>query len=288
MHTQAGRLLLSGLLGALALLAESSTMAQEEPTGAASPPASDAKPVPAPPAPVYVYPPPVYGYPPPVYGYPPPVYGYPPPVYGYPPPPAYEPPPADPTKLPGYHKHDGFYLRLQAGIGYLTTSVSYQGSTRNMSGPGVSYSAAFGGAIAPNLILYGEVLGMIVPDPSVSYGGTSTTSSGTTMALVGFGPGLAYYLEPINLYLSGTVTLSHLEVSYNNYSDDYYYSDYNPSTESYTGVGFSALVGKEWWVSTNWGLGAALQFHFASMQDDNSDVWMTSYGFALLFSSTFN
>jgi hypothetical protein len=263
-------------------------MAQEEPTGAASPPASDAKPLPAPPAPVYGYPPPVYGYPPPVYGYPPPVYGYPPPVYGYPPPPAYEPPPVDPTKLPGYHKHDGFYLRLQAGVGYLTTSASYQGSTQNMSGPGVSYSAAFGGAIAPNLILYGEVLGMIVPDPSVSYGGVSTTSSGTTMALVGLGPGLAYYLEPTNLYLSGTVTLSHLEVSYNYYSDDYYYSDYTPSTESYTGVGFSAVVGKEWWVSTNWGLGAALQFHFASMQDDNSDVWMTSYGFALLFSSTFN
>jgi len=113
--------------------------------------------------------------------------------------------------------------------------------------PGVSYSAAFGGAIAPNLILYGEVLGMIVPDPSVSYGGVSTTSSGTTMALVGLGPGLAYYLEPTNLYLSGTVTLSHLEVSYNYYSDDYYYSDYTPSTESYTGVGFSAVVGKEWW-----------------------------------------
>jgi hypothetical protein len=53
------------------------------------------------------------------------------------------------------------------------------------------------------------------------------------------------------------------------------------------------MAGKEWWVSDNWGLGAALQFHYGSMEDGPSGALGTSprvhsNAFGLLFSSTFN
>jgi hypothetical protein len=59
------------------------------------------------------------------------------------------------------------------------------------------------------------------------------------------------------------------------------------------GFGVNASVGKEWWVSENWGVGAALQFMAATMKDhqvfagDSKPTW-TAIGFALLFSATFN
>jgi hypothetical protein len=174
----------------------------------------------------------------------------------------YAPPPgaAGAYGPPGYQEHDGFFLRLHCGGGYLTTSESLQGNSLTLAGPAFAFSAAFGGAVTPNLIVFGELLGMGVSDPKATLNG-------------------AYYVEPMNLYFSGTLTFSQLS-----------FDDKNSSTkaESEIGFGFSAALGKEWWVSTDWGLGAAALFQFASMKDKGIDARITALGFALLFSATYN
>ena len=281
MNMRRGLFLGFGLVSALALLGESTTMAQGQPTGGSnpSPPASGVQPVPPPPAPAPA-PAPVYQYPPP----PAPAYqpapapviqpqGYRPPSYQ---PPGYQLPGYQP---PGYQQHDGFYLRLHCGGGYLTTSESYQGDSLTVSGGAFAFSAAFGGAVTPNLIIYGEFVGMVVSDPKVTMNGQSATASGTTMTMVGFGPGLAYYIEPVNLYFSGTLTLSKLSF------DD---TNSGATAESEMGFGLSAALGKEWWVAADWGLGAAFQFQVASMKDKGIDARLTGLGVALLFSATYN
>ena len=264
MSTRPGMFLLSGSVGALALLGASTTAAQEQPTGgdSPSPPASEAPP---PPAPGYAPPPPAPGY-----AYPPPAPGY-----AYPPPaPGYQPGPAAGFQPPGYHEHDGFYLRLQGGGGCLITSESYRGVTGTLSGVASGNSVAVGWAVASNLILYGEVLVMLAVN------GSHDGGSGATILMFGFGPGVAYHLEPINMHFSGTLTFPQITAANTKTKERLFQSD--------IGVGFSLEAGKEWWISTNWGLGAAFQLQFASMKDKDIDARITALGFAALFTATYN
>ena len=208
--------------------------------------------------------------------------------------PAYGPPPPPPpqrgyyagprTAYYGYGRvHDGFFLRVTAGLGYVSASEAVGGGeTINYSGVGVTFGAAFGGTIAPNLVLFGEFLGTSVPNYDSRYqvARVHNTASGD-MTLSGFGPGIAYYIEPINLYLSGTLAFSEMS-----FTDSY--SGYSDGTN--WGLGLSVAVGKEWWATRDWGIGIAGQVHLASMGDTVAayDTRMTATAFSLLFSATYN
>ena len=180
----------------------------------------------------------------------------------------------------GSHQHDGFYMRLFVGPGYLSTSETYLGETGTYSGVGVTYGAAFGGTIAPNLILYGEFLGTTITNASVSYGGTRPDYSGMDLTLFGFGPGVAYYIEPVNLYLSGTLTFTEISFSDTNTAA--------PVDSTNLGIGLSFMVGKEWWVARDWGIGIAGQIHIATMHDPGYNARMRASAFSILFSATYN
>jgi opacity protein-like surface antigen len=97
-------------------------------------------------------------------------------------------------------------------------------------------------------------------------------------------PGVAYYLEPLNLYLSGSVGLSIVTYDSNTNSS----SDSSSTELTDWGFGASFMAGKEWWVSSNWGIGAATMLNFASMNMKDYDTRMTATSISLLFSATFN
>ncbi len=52
------------------------------------------------------------------------------------------------------------------------------------------------------------------------------------------------------------------------------------------GVGFRTSCGKEWWVSENWALGAALSYMHSRTRYDGD--WERSNTIALHFTATFN
>jgi hypothetical protein len=283
-----------------------STARAQTPTPEQAPPAAAA---PAAPAPAAAPPPgsPPPGYPPP--GYPPPGYapppGYPPsgyaPAPGYPPP-GYAPAPgygapgyAPPQHVAGSHEHDGFYLRLHIGPGYTHMSANSTGNDIVISGTSGAFGLAMGGAVTGNLILFGTFTFASISNPNIKVNGMSTDANGLpfstgggTADSFGIGAGAAYYIEPTNLYLSGSLLANQLQIN-----------DSNGSSVGQTnfGVGFEGLVGKEWWVSDNWGLGVAAQFLWASMKDKadatglvttgDTPTW-TSAAFSLLFSATYN
>ncbi|HEX3904594.1 MAG TPA: hypothetical protein VH853_17290 [Polyangia bacterium] len=234
-----------------------------------------------PPAPATAYPP-GYGPPPPPPAYPPPGYapGYapPPPGYapGYPPPqpPGFMPAPMEPT-------HDGVYVRMHIGGGF--TSISGQnsyGETVTLSGPSVSLGVAVGGGIAPNLALFGNLFVSLISQPDLMENGADLGNGqgNSSAGLVGFGAGLVYYFQPINLYLSGA--LSAVEMQIDDTNGDMAY-------ESDVGLGFQGMIGKEWWVSPHWGLGLAGELIGASMKDKNdSSITWTGGAFNLVFSAT--
>lgn len=256
------------------VLASATAMAQDPNAGYPQP-----APYGAPPPAGYAAPAP-YGAPPPA-GYAQPAPGYAAPAPGYAAPPAYGAPAAYAAPAyqpPGFHDHDGFYLRLLIGPGYLYSSASYEGESISVKGVGGTFSIAAGGIVSRNLAIFGEVTGTSISDPTVDEGGDSGTADGYTMTLVGLGPGLAYYLGG-NAYLSATLLLSKLSVS----ADD---SDQTAETD--WGFGGALAGGKEWWVSDNWGLGIAGQLSLNSIKEKDVDYRWTSIAVSLLFTATYN
>jgi len=220
--------------------------------------------------------PPPSNYPPPGYSnYPPP----PPPGYGYPPPRGYGRPV---VYAPPVYQHDGFYLNMHIGGGYTSLSSTLDGVKTTISGGSLSLGVAAGGVIAPNLILFGTLYGNSITDPDVSSsdGSSQGTLSGATATLIGFGVGLAYYVEPINVYFAGALSATWLDLSDSDTNETFYQTD--------TGLGFQALVGKEWWVARDWGLGVAGEITLASMKDKDYDTRWTGGSFSILFSATYN
>jgi hypothetical protein len=240
--------------------------APSPPPGAAPPAAGASAPPPAGYPPPYYPPPPGYYYPG-YYAAP----GYPPPGYtaaGYAP---------KPVKPPVVHAHDGFYLHLDTGLGI--TSVSSKGGT-SYSGTSTTFGIAGGFVVAPNLIVMGRFVALTL---SSSQTPSSTTGNNADVDWYAIGPGLAYYIESMNLYLAGTVALS--KASYGSNSP----TGTGPITN--WGLGGHLQLGKEWWASENWGLGIAGEVVLSSAKNAttmfDAGNWTTA-GFNLLFSATFN
>ena len=188
-----------------------------------------------------------------------------------------------PARPPGYQRHDGFYLRLHLGGGYTSIDGSAgAGVTSRLSGGGVSIGVTLGGAIIQNLIIFGTVSGTVISDPTVTLNGVQTGyATGSSASVGGVGAGLAYYLEPVNVYVSGALILVTFEF------DD---ADNHVIYESDTGLAFQGIIGKEWWVSSDWGLGVAGELIVGRMMKDKTDPnpnW-TSSAFSVLFSATYN
>lgn len=171
-------------------------------------------------------------------------------------------------------KHEGFFLRFQAGPGYMQADLDRDATLRGGAG---TLGVAIGGTVAPNLILYGEIVAQSSPDPHLEMGRFSGIAEDLTITYTGFGPGLAYYL-PGNFYLSGSLHVARAEIEM-------------PGVRGRTelGIGTRLSLGKEWWVSSDWGLGLALVGDLASMKDAGpEDVTIGVGGLSLAFSATFN
>jgi hypothetical protein len=189
---------------------------------------------------------------------------------------------------PGFRAHDGFYLRLATGPSVLHASWSEGTNDWSITGAGLALAMAFGGALTPNLVLYGEVTGSVAIDPTQKLNGVATTLTDYDVSLAGIGPGAAYYLVPANLYFSGTVALFRLTKGYRGPSSGSRSESHGGAIITDRGIGAAFMVGKEWWVSMNWGLGLAGIVHVASMKVTNDESRATAGALSLVLSATYN
>ncbi len=203
------------------------------------------------------------------------------PYGGYPPPPVYRPAPMAPAEsMEGFHTHDGFFLQAHVGISATGFSSTQAGVKTNYVGGGVSSGIAMGGVIAHDLILYAAFFGTDTGNPDKQVAGTSVNSDLNELGVAAFGPGLAYYFERCNLYLSATFGLAGFAAT----------DGAGVKVDSSrSGAAFDFMVGKEWWVSRDWGLGIAGELMAASLKDKNTPglTWSAS-GLSILFSATYN
>jgi hypothetical protein len=173
---------------------------------------------------------------------------------------------------PGRYSHDGFFLRLALGFG----GGSVGNSHVRWSGPSLGMGMAIGGSIVENLALHADFQNTFVLSPTQDIDGKESTFEGD-LQLTSMGIGATYYFMPIDLYLSANLGLG--VTSFEN----------NAGQQFDTGAGpvLNALVGKEWWVGAEWGIGVAAQLLVMSVKDD-IDGRLTAGALNLLVSATYN
>src|SRR5258708_3793586 len=198
------RAALAILISVAGLVVGSTAAAQTDPPPVAAPSTPGTTPPPAAPAPppaaAPAPPPDAAPAAPPTAAAPPPSTPPPPPTYRPPPPP---PPPLPPAAAPatGFHAHDGFYFRAQLGAS--STSFTVDGRAGSFSSGGGALSLALGGALSPNVILFGELFGQGASKFTVDAAAMPPTTAGATVT--GLGIGASYCFMPVNVCLTGTL-----------------------------------------------------------------------------------
>jgi hypothetical protein len=178
----------------------------------------------------------------------------------------------------GFHEHDGFYLRLQVGGGYNRASVV--GEDLAVKGGAAGINAEVGAALTRNFILYGKLFGTSVPSPDIEVGDLTIEGRDEDVSqnYGALGVGFTYYLMPANVYLSGALSFAQLTIN----------EDGEKIAETDVGGGLHLGIGKEWWVSKNWGLGLGAELALGRVPEkDDSVKWNVVNGMVFL-SATFN
>jgi len=113
--------------------------------------------------------------------------------------------------------------------------------------------------------------------PNVSQDGVDLgEANDVTLNLSGLGVGVTYWIMPTNLYLVGMIGLSKatIEVERSTFESDW-------------GLALQAIVGKEFWVGDEWGIGFAGQLLWADVPSENGSS-ASYFAFNVLFSATYN
>lgn len=178
----------------------------------------------------------------------------------------------------GEHMHDGFFLRLAPGLGVMSSTESLGGNKAEYSGSSGHFNFAIGGAIVENFIIHLDLSSVVISEPTAKVNGQTVTAPNDYATSV-LGLGMTYYL-PSNFYLTGAVGTAKTSLKAN-----------GKTYETDSGVGVNVMVGKEWWVSDNWGLGVAGQWLYTKCPDKaangtSADVKTSAFG--VLFSATYN
>jgi hypothetical protein len=188
------------------------------------------------------------------------------------------------------HRHDGFYLRLNIGVGW----GQIAGDDHRLSGIdevkissiGLATSIGIGGALTDNFILNADLYQTMLFNPSVEIDGDDAGDAddlefdigvGDDAEIGGIGIGVTYYIMPVNIFLAGSVGIG--QAVFEDGRGDREGSD--------VGLALNAIIGKEWWVGTDWGLGVAGQFTYLRA-DDTIFGTLNCLAANLLFSATYN
>jgi hypothetical protein len=184
------------------------------------------------------------------------------------------------------HTHDGFYARAQLGVA--TTTFKIDTIPGSFSSAGSALNVQLGGAITPNVILFGELLASAAssfeaPDAP----GATPTNVKAGAGVGGLGIGVAYCFMPVNVCLSGT--LASMAATFTGVLDK---NRADQATKAAPALKLG--VSKEWWVGSDVGLGVGVQYLVTGAMKDTTayqnvmaPVWHAQ-SFALVGSFTYN
>jgi hypothetical protein len=236
------------------------------PTAPAEPPPAD---LPAPPPPVTSPPPPEQGLPPaPQYGQ----------LGAQPEKPVQEGewnPWDHPESEADSHAHEGFFLRLQIGPGGSTVSSERDES---FGGFGLGMGLAIGGSVVPNLALHVDLQTSWLLSPSREVDGVEADFD-ANIALQSLGLGVTYHVPPVDIFVSTSFGIGRLAFE----------TDEGETKETGPGFALNVMLGKEWWVGADWGIGVAGQLVYMNVEDYTQEAdRLDAMAINVLFTATYN
>lgn len=177
------------------------------------------------------------------------------------------------------HTHDGFLLRLSIGFGYENLGLEDGlGTTLDVGGFGAGTSIGIGGVVAPNLAINADLFAAAVVSPNVEQNGVELgKAQDTSVTLSALGVGATYYFMPINIYVALSLGFAVTSITVEG-------SDF----ESDAGFALNAMVGKEFWVGREWGIGVAGQLIYADVPTETDSSSASFISANIMFSATFN
>ncbi len=183
------------------------------------------------------------------------------------------------------HNHDGLYLRLGIGFGYMSTKGEIDrpnSQELDITGSGLTGEFMIGGTPAPGFVIGGGTMGLTIFNPKFELDGQERDTDANSVDLSMLGLFVDVYPDPKKgLHFQAMVGYAQLS------SDETDSDDERPD-----GLGLAAGVGYEWWVGEQWGIGILGRVIYASTKleerigTSTADITYTSLAPALLFTAT--
>jgi hypothetical protein len=183
------------------------------------------------------------------------------------------PPPPEPVGRT-YHQHEGFYLRLGGGFGYLAANAETDTVDLESSGLTLDFEALVGGSPGPGFAIGGGILGSLQLSgdwESDDFAG-STSGDLTSFIIGAFADG---FPDPKKgWHVGGLVGLASVSVDPPGGDDG----------SDALGFGGAAWVGYDAWVAPEWSIGGALRLDALRATDSDDDLTISSIGVQLAVS----
>jgi len=158
--------------------------------------------------------------------------------------------------------HDGFYLSIEAGLGYLSASAESAFGDESISSSTFSSALLLGGTVGPVAIGGGFTYDYGF-SPSYEVNGQEVEAEDVTMSLIGIGAFADYYVDPTGgLHFLGFLGWGGLERSYQGDSGG----------SDPTGMLVTLGGGYDWWMSDEWSIGPLARFTYAPLSYNDIDV----------------
>lgn len=236
--------------------------------------------------------------------------GVPPPPPPGPPPPGYgEPPPPPPKPATGAYEHDGFYLRVGLGVGYMAFDYSRDDREGGVPVAGsaadaaTAFEFAIGGSVAPGFVLAGIISasGINAPESEdATINGVPIASASrpeelgnTTYGLIGVMGD--WYIDPKQgFHVQGALGIAGVAFAEESGRLHDVTVDDEPRVVRATGKhdagGFGVMVGAgyEFWVGSQVGIGPLLRFDYGSAQSEKKDWQHNAWALSLLATLTYH
>lgn len=203
---------------------------------------------------------------------------------------------AEPTATsPGFHVHDGFYMRLGLGFTGLGDTMFSEAKTGDeprdqstVTGFGTASEIAFGGTIAPGFVLGGGIYGASALATTFErVRGTAPPEElqrPNNFAVIGvmadwyFNPRKGFHAQAA----LGAASLTGVYPEVQRYRD----------RSAAVGGGVMLGIGYEWWVSDNWGVGILGRVTGGVLveEDSRGDRWfhLAAASPSMLFTATYH
>jgi len=163
--------------------------------------------------------------------------------------------------------HDGFYLQLNAGLGYLNASAEAGGNKQSLSGATLPSSLLLGGTVGP-VVIGGGFFAYHAFAPGASLNGQKQNLD-FSMTLIGIGAFADIYPDiHKGLHFQPFIGWGGLETSVNG----------NSGGSDPTGLVFAIGGGYDFFVSDNWSIGGMARIAYAplSLNDVSYGVFAPS------------